>query len=146
MLAVSSDGVHFTAAVPSQLYGTYTKEKPLDGIRISIKDNFALAGIKSTMMNRAYTELYGPKKASAEYVRKLIDLGAVIVGKTKMCAFASAEEPTDQWIDYHCPFNPRGDKYQPPSGSTTAGAAALAGYDWLDTSIGTDSMLPSKWA
>jgi len=114
-------------------------------MRISIKDNFALAGIKSTMMNRAYTELYDRKQASAKHVQKLMDLGAIIVGKTKMSAFASAEEPTDQWIDYHCPFNPRGDKYQSPSGSTTGGAAALAGYDWLDASIGTDSMFSLRW-
>lgn len=120
-------------------------EKPLGGIRVSIKDNFALAGIRSTIMNRAYTELYGPKNASAKYVQKLIDLGATIVGKTKMSAFASAEEPIDQWIDYYCSFNPRGDKYQSLSGSTTGGAAALAGYDWLDVSIGTDSMFPFRW-
>ena len=140
---MAPDGVYKSAAVPSRLYAMTSQEKPLAGMRITIKDNFALAGIKSTMTNRAYTELYGPKKESAVQVQKLLDLGAVIVGKTKMSAFASAEEPTDQWIDYHCPFNPRGDMYQSPSGSTNGGAAALAGYHWLDFSIGTDSM--SHW-
>lgn len=56
-----------------------------------------------------------------------------------MSASASDEEPTDQWIDYHCPWNPRGDMYQSPSASTTGAAASLAGYDWLDASVGTDS-------
>ena len=116
-----------------------SQRKPLAGFRITIKDNFALEGIKSTMLNRAYTELYMPKNESATVVQKLVGLGAVIVGKTKMCAFASAEEPTDQWIDYHCPWNPRGDTYQSPSGSTNGSAASLAGYDWLDFSVGTDS-------
>ena len=110
--AVSSDGVFKSAAVPSRVYAKVSQEKPLAGVRISIKDNFALAGVKSTMINRAYTELYGPKDHSAAQVQKLVDLGAVIVGKTMMSAFASAEEPTDQWIDYHCPFNPRGDMFQ----------------------------------
>ena len=96
------------------------------------------------MMNRAWTELYGPTSETADLIEKLLNMGAVIVGKTKMCSFASAEEPTDQWIDFHCPFNPRGDKYQSPSGSTTGGAAALAGYSWLDHSIGTDSMSPQQ--
>lgn len=137
--ATGPDGVHASAAVPSRLYGKATAEKPLQGMRISVKDNFALEGIKSTMMNRAYTDLYDVKDTSASHVQKLIDLGATIVGKTKMSAFASAEEPTDQWIDYHCPSNPRSDMYQSPSGSTTAGVAALAGYDWLDASVGTDS-------
>ena len=137
--AVSSDGVFKSAAVPSRRYAEISQEKPLAGVRISIKDNFDLAGVKSTMINRAYTELYGPKDHSATQVQKLVDLGAVVVGKTKMSAFASAEEPTDQWIDYHCPFNPRGDTFQSPSGSTNGGAASLAGYDWLDFSMGTDS-------
>lgn len=137
--AVSADGVHKSVAVPSRLYSRISQRQPLAGSRITIKDNFDLEGIKSTMMNRAYTELYEPKKESAREVQKLIDLGAVVVGKTKMSAFASAEEPTDQWIDYHCPWNPRGDMYQSPSGSTTGGAASLAGYDWLHFSVGTDS-------
>lgn len=114
---------------------------------MSLKDNIHLAGTRTTMMDRAYNELYGPESETADYAKRLLELGAVIVGKTKMCAFASAEEPTDQWIDYHCPFNPRGDGYQTPSGSTTGGGAGLAGYPWLDISVGTDSMshqTPSK--
>ena len=88
------------------------------------------------MMNRAYTGLYHVKDTSASSVQKLIDLSATTFRKTKISAFASAEEPTDQWIDYHCHFNPRGDMYQSPSSSTTESAAALAGHDWLDASVG----------
>jgi Asp-tRNA(Asn)/Glu-tRNA(Gln) amidotransferase A subunit family amidase len=105
---------------------------------VAIKDIYRLAGVKSTMMSRDYTELYGPDEESADYVDKLKKLGAVIVGKTKMTSFASSEEPTDQWIDFHCPVNPRGDRYQSPSGSSAGAAAALAGYPWLDYSVGSD--------
>ncbi len=126
-------------AVPSRLYTPQSAEQPLGGRRISIKDNFKIAGIKTTQSNRAFVELYGPETETAEFVVHLIQLGAVVVGKTKMCAFASSEEATDQWIDFHAPFNPRGDGYQSPSGSTTGGAAALAAYPWLDYSVGTDS-------
>jgi Asp-tRNA(Asn)/Glu-tRNA(Gln) amidotransferase A subunit family amidase len=131
--------MHRSVAVPSKIYSSRTEEKPLAGLRISLKDNYRLAGVKTTMMNRAYVDLYPPESQSAPFASKLAKLGAVIVGKTKMCAFASAEEPTDQWVDYHCPWNPRGDFYQSPSGSTTGGGASLAGYDWLDISMGTDS-------
>jgi len=123
------------------------QEKPLGRIRISIKDNFALAGIKSTMMNGACRDFHDPKEAFARYVQKLIDHEAIIVGKTgktKTSDFASAEEATDQWIDYHCTFNPHRAKYQLPFGSTTGSAAALAGYGWFDASIGTDSMFSFK--
>lgn len=89
-------------------------------------------------MSRAYTELYPPQEKTASYVQKLIDQGAIIVGKTKMTQFASSDEPTDQWVDFHCPINPRGDEYQSPSGSSSGSAAALAGYSWLDSSVGGD--------
>ena len=91
------------------------------------------------MTSRCYNELYPSESETAEYVRSLVSLGAVIVGKTRMCSFAAGQEPTDQWIDFHCPFSPRGDQYQSPGGSSSGAAASLAGYSWLDISIGTDS-------
>ena len=108
-------------------------------MRFGLKDCFNLAGVRTTLSSRAFTELYEPETENAEYVKKLLSLGAVIVGKTKMTNFASSDEPTDQWIDFMCPTNPRGDRYQSPSGSSTGAAAALAGYSWLDYSIGADS-------
>ncbi|KAF2652401.1 putative amidase [Lophiostoma macrostomum CBS 122681] len=137
--ALSEDGIWRGVAVPSRLYARPTPEQPFAGTRLAIKDIYKLAGVKSTMSSRAYTELYGPDEESADYVRKLVSLGAVIVGKTKMTSFASSEEPTDQYIDFHCTFNPRGDRYQSPSGSSSGAAAALAGYSWLDFSLGSDS-------
>ncbi len=75
---------------------------------------------------------------NADYVKKLTQKGAVVIGKIKMAQFASSDEPTDQWIDFHYPVNPRGDQYQSPSGSSSEAAAALAGYPWLDFSIAGD--------
>lgn len=132
-------GTFKSIAVPNRLYAAPNKEKPLAGARISIKGNYDLEGIRTTMMNRAYNELYPPRASSADFAIKLTQLGAIIVGKTKMSAFTSAEEPTDQWVDYHCPFNPRGDMYQTPSCSSAGAGASLAGYPWLDHSIGSDS-------
>lgn len=93
------------------------------------------------MMSRAWIELYIPDDESADYTIKLISLGTVIVGKTKMTSFASPEEPTDQWIDFHCPVNPRGDRYRSPSSSSTGASVALAGYSWLDYSVAGDCRL-----
>ncbi|KAF5542839.1 amidase signature domain-containing protein [Fusarium phyllophilum] len=114
-------------------------ETPLAGARMGIKDIFRLKGTQTTMMSRPWIELYDPDEQSADYTKKLIKLGAVIVGKTKMTSFASPEEPTDQWVDFHCPVNPRGDGYQSPSSSSTGAATSLAGYEWLDFSIAGDS-------
>ena len=41
--------------------------------------------------------------------------------------------------DYLAPFNPRGDRYQSPSSSSTGSAVASAAYPWLDFTIGTDT-------
>lgn len=129
--------------MPSRLYAKPSLEKPLAGQRISVKDCYRILGVKTTMSSRPFVETYGPDNETAAFVNELIGLGAVVVGKSKMSAFLSAQEPTDQWIDFHAPFNPRGDGYQTPAGSSNGAAAALAGYPWLDYSIGTDSKVSS---
>lgn len=134
----SKDGISKVVAVPSRLYSTPTREKPLAGMRVAIKDNYALAGIKTSLQCLSFQETYSTEAETAEYVKMLTDLGAVIVGKTKLTAFASSEKPCD-WVDFQCPFNPRADGYQSAGGSTTGGAAAIAGYPWLDYSIGSDT-------
>lgn len=62
----------------------------------------------------------------------------VVVGKTKLNSFGNWEEPP-KYIDYQVPWSPRGDGYQSTGGSSSGSAAAVAGYDWLDITIGTDS-------
>ncbi|KAJ5726505.1 uncharacterized protein N7483_007862 [Penicillium malachiteum] len=136
--SMSDDGIWKQVPVPSRLYSLPTPEKPLASVRVCLKDTFHLKGTKTTMMSRAYTEMYPAQEKSADYAQKLLAQGAIIIGKTKMTNFASSDEPTDQWIDFHCPTNPRGDEYQSPSGSSSGAAAALAGYSWLDSSIGVE--------
>ncbi|KAF4954898.1 hypothetical protein FGADI_5000 [Fusarium gaditjirri] len=137
--SLSSNGLWKNIAVPSRIYARQSPKIPLAGARMGIKDILRLEGTQTTMMSRPWIELYGPDEHSADYTAKLIEFGAVIVGKTKMTSFASPEEATDQWVDFHCPFNPRGDGYQSPSSSSTGAATSLAGYGWLDFSIAGDS-------
>jgi Amidase len=130
----SSDGVSKGVPVPSRHYYKVSAEKPLAGARVSLKDIFDVQGIKTTLSSKAWSELYSAANTSAPYVKHLLDLGAVIVGKTKTTQFATAME----WVDFQSPINPRGDRYQEPSGSSTGAAASQAGYDWLDYAIGGD--------
>ncbi|KAI1423370.1 amidase signature domain-containing protein [Xylaria sp. FL1777] len=127
-------------AVPSRLY-FQRSPLPLAGLRLSVKDNMHLSGTVTTLGNKAYAELYDKQASSAEYLQRLIQQGAVILGKTKLCAFAGSELPPSQCIDYFAPWNPRGDRYQGPSGSSSGAAASVAGYSWLDISLCTDSMV-----
>jgi Asp-tRNA(Asn)/Glu-tRNA(Gln) amidotransferase A subunit family amidase len=128
-----------TVAVPSRLGYRNTIQKPFAGARIAIKDIMDLKGLKTGSSSRAYTSLYPVRSESAEVVQRLIDLGFVVVGKLKTTQFADSEWPTCDWVDYHAPFNPRGDGYLTTSGSSGGSAAAVASYEWLDFSVGTDS-------
>jgi Asp-tRNA(Asn)/Glu-tRNA(Gln) amidotransferase A subunit family amidase len=125
--------------VPSRLYFPPSQQKPLNGLRISVKDNFHIDGIVSSLGSRSYEKLYGPQSLTSLCVQNLVEHGAVVVGKTAMATFAGSEVPPWNCIDYPTPWNPRGDKYQGPSGSSSGAASSVANYDWLDLALGTDS-------
>lgn len=82
-------------------------------MRIAIKDNSDLKGVRTSAGNRAFQELYPPKDRSATCVEQLLAAGVVIVGKTKTVQFTSCEMARD-WIDYQAYFSPRGDGYLDP--------------------------------
>ena len=126
-------------AVPSRLYFNPTPEKPLDGKRFGVKDLYDMKGLRTGGGSRAYYETFPEKTATAPALQRLIDGGAIIVGKTKASQFANGETATDDWIDYHSPFNIRGDGYQDGSASSTGSGTAMGAYPWLDYAIGTDT-------
>jgi hypothetical protein len=138
-LPANLPGQALAVAVPSRLYYTKTADKPLAGVRLGVKDIFDIAGIRTSNGNRAWYRLYPPANETALIVQRLIDGGAVIVGKMKTSQFANGEAPTADWVDYHSPFNPRGDGYQDPSSSSSGPGAGAAAYDWLDLTLGSDT-------
>ena len=138
-LPANLPGQALAVAVPSRLYYTKTVDKPLAGVRTGIKDIFDIAGVKTSNGNRAWYRLYPPANETALIVQRLIDAGAVIIGKMKTSQFANGEAPTADWVDYHSPFNPRGDGYQDPSSSSSGPGAGAAAYDWLDLTLGSDT-------
>lgn len=133
--------------VPSRLYFRKSEDRPLAGMRLAIKDNMHLAGVVTGLGNRAYAELYGKQSSTAALVEALVSKGAVVVGKTKLSAFAGGEIPPNQCIDYFPPWNARGDGYQGPSGSSSGAASCVGGYTWIDASLCTDSRckIPPGW-
>lgn len=135
---VASSATH-TIGVPSRLYFTKTAEKPLAGVRIGVKDVYQLAGAKSSFASRAWYDLYPASNTTGTAVQRLIDAGAQIVGLQKASQFANGERATADWVDYHSPFNPRGDGYQDPSSSSAGAGSSIASYGWLDLALGTDT-------
>ncbi|KAL8782943.1 MAG: hypothetical protein Q9213_004999 [Squamulea squamosa] len=125
--------------VPSRLYYTMTASKPLAGIRTGIKDIYDIAGVKTSNGNRAWYGFYPPATANSVPVQRLIDAGAILIGKMKTSQFANGELATADWVDYHSPFNPRGDGYQDPSSSSSGPGAGAGTYPWLDLTLGSDT-------
>ncbi|TDZ46144.1 Amidase 1 [Colletotrichum trifolii] len=107
-------GSSVAIAIPSRLYYTKSPSQPLAGVRLGIKDIYDMAG-------------------------RLVDAGAVVVGKVKTAQFANGEFAHADWVDYHAPFNPRADGYQDPNFSSAGAGASVASYEWLDAALGSDT-------
>lgn len=90
------------------------------------------------MSSRSWASLYTARDDStADLTQALLDMGAVIVGKSKVSQLSAGKD----LIDTPAPWSPR------LSGNATwayswagasAAAAAAAGYDWLQGVIGHD--------
>ncbi|EGX94493.1 Amidase [Cordyceps militaris CM01] len=129
-----------TMGVPSRLYYTVTAAQPLAGVRLGVKDLFCVRGARRSNANRAWYHLYDlPCDASATAVQRLVDAGAVVVGYQMLAQFALGDRYTSDAVDMHLPFNPRGDGYASPEGSSSGGAASVAAYPWMDLALGTDT-------
>ena len=98
-----------------------------------------MKGLRTSGGNRAYYDFFPPANVTAPALQRLIDGGAIIVGKVKPSQFANGETATDDWVDYHAPYNPRGDGYQDGSSSSTGSGTAIAAYPWLDYAVGSDT-------
>ena len=139
-----NDGRHGWAccsvAVPSRIGTTKWSEKSFLGWRVAVKDAFDIEGLRTSLCNWAYLELYGQSNTTASSITNVLEGGSWLLGKTKLSSFLSREEPTES-IDFQTPWNPRADGYQTTGGSSSGSAAAVAAYNWVDVAIGTDSML-----
>ncbi|EHK20648.1 uncharacterized protein TRIVIDRAFT_223620 [Trichoderma virens Gv29-8] len=147
-LSIRGQGSHaLSFALPSRIKSS-AQSLPLSGLRILIKDNIHLKGVKTSVGNRAFYDAYPPQEKTAQCIQKLVDKGAIIAGKTKLTSFGNWEEPIE-YTDYQAPWNPRADGYQSPGGSSSGSASAIAAYDWLDVAIGTDTWgsitRPAHW-
>ncbi|KAK4236231.1 amidase signature enzyme [Achaetomium macrosporum] len=124
MFAQIPGSAALTVGVPSRLYFTKTAAKPLAGVRLGVKDISRLAGVKGSNGNRAWYDLYPPATYTGPAIQRLIDAGAVVVGTQKTSQFANGESATADWVDYHSPFNPRGDG---DTGGSIRGPAGVQG-------------------
>jgi aspartyl-tRNA(Asn)/glutamyl-tRNA(Gln) amidotransferase subunit A len=108
---------------------------PLDGVIVSIKDLFDVAGETTRAGSKILEEEQPPAKQDAGVVRTLRAAGAVIVAKTNMTEFAFSGVGANP--HYGTPGIPA-DRKRVPGGSSS-GAAVAAADGMCEISIGSDT-------
>jgi len=108
---------------------------PLDGVIVSIKDLFDVAGEPTRAGSKILAEEAAPALADAEVVRRLRAAGTVIVAKTNMTEFAFSGIGANP--HFGTPGNPR-DRARVPGGSS-AGAPVAVADGMCEIAIGTDT-------
>lgn len=108
---------------------------PLDGVIVSVKDLFDIAGEPTRAGSRILAEEGPPAAADAAIVRRLRAAGAVIVAKTNMTEFAFSGVGANP--HFGTPGNPH-DRARVPGGSS-AGAPVAVADGMCEIAIGTDT-------
>ena len=109
---------------------------PLHGIPVAIKDLFDLEGFPMTAGSRILKDNVSTR--TAECVRRIIEAGAVIVGKTNLQEFARGGTGANSF------FGPTRNPWNlnhTPGGSSSGSAAAVAS-GMAVAALGTDVRLP----
>jgi allophanate hydrolase len=116
----------------NNLQGKDPASLPLYGIPFAIKDNIDLAGIPTTAACPDFA--FTPEK-SATVVQKLIDAGAIPVGKTNLDQFATG------LVGTRSPFGACKNSINPAyiSGGSSAGSAVSVALNMASFSLGTDT-------
>jgi allophanate hydrolase len=105
---------------------------PLRGKTFAIKDNIDLAGLPTTAACPEFA--YSPSRHS-EVVRRLIEAGAVPIGKTNLDQFATGLNGTRS--PYGVPQNAINPAYI--SGGSSSGSAVTVAAGLVDFALGTDT-------
>ncbi len=105
---------------------------PLYGVPFAIKDNIDLAGVPTTAACPEFS--YTPAR-SATVVQKLIDAGAIPVGKTNLDQFATG------LVGTRSPYGACKNSFNPDyiSGGSSAGSAVSVALGMASFSLGTDT-------
>ena len=110
-----------------------TGEGPLAGRTLAVKDLFDTAGVRTTYGSGLYGEHVPERSATA--VQRLLDAGAVFVGKTHLPEFAWGVLGQSEWYGTcHNPMHPG----KTTGGSSSGSAAALAA-GLCELALGTDT-------
>ncbi len=132
VVALCEDRARREANASDVRFATGRPLGPLDGITVGIKDTFDVEGVPTTFGSPLFKDNLPERDCLS--VRRLVDAGAVIIGKTNTSEFAAGAHTTN---DLFGPTrNPRNRELS-PGGSTGGGAAGVAD-GMFDLALGSD--------
>ncbi|MBB6647816.1 amidase family protein [Halobellus ruber] len=105
---------------------------PLSGLRVVIKDNISVADLPLTCGSKRIAVV---PNTDATVTSRLLDAGAVLVGKANMDAFAFG--PSGEFSDYDPVENPTYPDRVPGGSSSGSGAAVASGE--AEIALGSDT-------
>ncbi|WTW99106.1 allophanate hydrolase [Streptomycetaceae bacterium NBC_01309] len=107
-------------------------ELPLAGLLLAVKDNVDVAGLPTTAACPAYA--YTPPR-SATAVARLVDAGAIVLGKTNLDQFATG------LVGTRSPYGAVRNAWHPDriSGGSSSGSAVAVALGIADLAVGTDT-------
>ena len=109
-------------------------EGPLEGLAFGAKDVFHIAGARTGFGSPVWLATHEPPAETATAVKRLLDAGADLAGKTHTDEMAYSL--TGENVHYGTPVNARAPE-RIPGGSSNGSAAAVTG-GLVDFAIGTD--------
>ncbi|RAK90490.1 general amidase GmdA [Aspergillus costaricaensis CBS 115574] len=135
------DAIRVAKELDEHLAATGKPKGPLHGLPVSLKDQFHVKGVDTTMGYVGWIGTYQGKKddprhrvTESELVRELRNLGAVLFCKTSVPVTLMSGETTNQIIGYT--WNPKNRNLS--SGGSSGGEGALLALRGSPAGFGTD--------
>ena len=125
--------LHLDKTAPERAASVDNASKPLAGLPIAVKDVLMVEGMPATCGSKILEGFMPPFTATA--VQKLIDAGAVVIGKTNTDEFAMGSSTENS--AYGVTHNPWNLKRVP--GGSSGGSAAAVAAGLVPAALGTDT-------